>query len=88
MCYQKKIGRYPTSLDEVVAAGYLQKLPMDPYSDKPLIYEKTKDSFVLYSIGLNFKDDGGEPGKSSAGRVRKWSDNGDTLFWPTPKIDN
>jgi len=88
MRYQKKIGRYPTSLDEVVAAGYLEKLPMDPYGDKPLIYEKTKDSFVLYSIGLNFKDDGGEPGKSSAGRLRKWSDNGDTVFWPVPKIDN
>lgn len=88
MRYQKKIGRYPTSLDEVGAAGYLEKLPMDPYGDKPLIYEKTKDSFVLYSIGLNFKDDGGEPGKSSVGRLRKWSDNGDTVFWPAPKIDN
>ena len=73
---------YPATLDELVAAGYLKALPRDPYSDKPLVYERTDDDFVLYSVGPNFSDDGGKPGTDSRGRVSKWRDNGDTVFWP------
>jgi hypothetical protein len=76
---------YPATLDELLAAGYLKELPIDPYSDKPLIYRRTDDDFVLYSVGPNFTDDGGEPGKDRLGQVRSWRDNGDTLFWPLPK---
>ena len=73
---------YPVTLGELVGAGYLKELPIDPYSDKPLIYRRTDDDFVLYSVGPNFTDDGGEPGKDRLGQVRSWRDNGDTLFWP------
>ena len=74
--------QYPASLSELVAAGYLRELPMDPYSDKPLVYRRTDDDFVLYSVGPNFTDDGGVSGKDRQGQPRKWTDNGDTLFWP------
>ena len=77
-------NEYPANLDELVTAGYLKELPMDPYTDKPLIYKKTDDNFTLYSVGPNFKDDGGESGKDDKGRVKKWRDNGDTVFWPVP----
>ncbi len=77
---------YPARLDELVAAGYLKELPMDPYSDKPLVYKRIDDDFVLYSVGPNFTDDGGEPGKSSRGRITKWADNGDTVFWPRSEL--
>jgi competence protein ComGC len=77
-------NEYPANLDELVAAGYLKELPTDPYTDKPLVYKKTDDNFTLYSVGPNFKDDGGEAGKDRKGRVKKWSDNGDTVFWPVP----
>lgn len=77
--------KYPEKLDELVAAGYLKELPMDPFSDKPLVYKKTDDNFILYSVGPNFKDDGGQPGKDDEGRVKKWMDNGDTVFWPVQK---
>jgi hypothetical protein len=76
---------YPVSLNELVAVGYLKELPMDPYSDKPLIYKRTDDDFVLYSVGPNFTDDGGVSGKDREGQPRSWRDNGDTLFWPLPK---
>ncbi|MCJ7730116.1 MAG: hypothetical protein MUO27_09610, partial [Sedimentisphaerales bacterium] len=75
-------NEYPANLDELIAAGYLKELPADPFSDKPLVYKKTDDDFTLYSVGSNFKDDGGESGKDSKGRARKWMDNGDTVFWP------
>ena len=78
-------NEYPANLDELIAAGYLKELPADPFSDKTLVYKKTGDDFTLYSVGFNFKDDGGESGKDSYGRPTKWRDNGDTVFWPVPK---
>jgi len=76
---------YPAGLNELVAAGFIKELPMDPYSDKSLVYNKTDDDFILYSVGPNFTDDGGEPGKDTKGRISKWRDNGDTVFWPVPE---
>jgi len=78
-------NQYPANLDELVKAGFLDELPMDAFSDKPLVYKKTDDDFILYSVGFNFTDEGGEYGKDRYGNVRKWSDNGDTVFWPVIK---
>jgi hypothetical protein len=55
-------GHLPNKLDELINAGYLQKLPADPYNDKPLIYKVEGENFKIYSIGNNFKDDGGKGG--------------------------
>jgi len=77
--------QYPAALGELVTAGFLNELPMDPWSDKPLVYKKTDDDFILYSVGYNFTDDGGEYGKDRNGNFRQWRDNGDTVFWPVPK---
>jgi len=78
---------YPPTLDELVAAGYLKELPLDPYSDKPFVYKRIGDDFTLYSLGPNFTDDSGTPGTDSRGRVGKWRDNGDTVFGPVPKTE-
>jgi len=80
--YKKAHGDYPENLDQLLEADLLSKLPMDPYSDKPLIYKKTDDNFLLYSIGENFKDEGGEVFRDDNGRARKWPDEGDAVFWP------
>jgi hypothetical protein len=61
---------------------------MDPFSDKPLIYRRTGDNFILYSLGPNFEDDGGKPATDSKGRPKKWLDNGDTVFWPLLEIQS
>ena len=55
--HKKDSGRYPQNLNQLVTAGYLKQLPMDSFSDKPLVYKKTDDNFVLYSVGPNFTDD-------------------------------
>ena len=83
--YKKDTGRYPQNLNQLVTAGYLKQLPIDSFSDKPLVYKKTDDNFILYSVGPNFTDDGGEPGKDKRGRIKNWTDNGDTVFWPMPE---
>jgi len=65
-------GEYPSELSELVTEGFLKEVPMDPYSDKPLVY----------NVGPDFTDDAGRPGRDKRGRPKDWTDNGDTLFWP------
>jgi hypothetical protein len=83
--YKNAHGDYPESLDRLLEVDLLKKLPMDPYSDQPLIYKTTDGDFILYSVGPNFKDDGGQVGRDDRGRVRQWADEGDVIFWPLPK---
>lgn len=80
--FEKETGRWPHNWDELLEKGYLKTIPMDPYSDAPLVYKKTEDSFTLYSIGLNFTDDGGTPGTDKNGKKRQWGEHGDRIFWP------
>jgi hypothetical protein len=82
MRHDKDKGLYPAGLDELVAAGYLKKPPMDPYSDGPLVYKRTDDGFLLYSFGTNLRDDGGRFGQGKDGKPRMWADDGDWVFWP------
>jgi hypothetical protein len=79
-------NQYPAALDELTAAGLLKDLPKDPYSDKSLVYKKKDDDFTLYSIGPNFKDDGGEVFMKD-GNPRRWGTDeaGDIVFWPVAK---
>ncbi|MHC4534270.1 MAG: hypothetical protein ACYS6K_09985 [Planctomycetota bacterium] len=81
---------YPTTLDELLEAGNLKELPIDPYSNKALIYRQTGDNFVLYSIGRNFKDDGGKVYEKD-GDAQRWGargvrEGGDAVFWPVAKL--
>ena len=82
--YHKKHGEYPASLSALVEDGLLRQLPMDPYSDKTLVYRRTEGGFILYSVGLNLTDDGGVPGTKD-GKYTVWTDNGDVIFWPVRK---
>ena len=83
--YNGDTGRYPQNLNQLVTAGYLKQLPIDSFADKPLSYRKTDDDFILYSVGPNFTDDGGQYSRDSKGRIKNWLDNGDAVFWPVPK---
>jgi len=85
--YEKDNGSYPNDLQQLITAGYLRQLPMDSFSDKPLVYRKTDDDFILYSVGPNFTDEGGEYSRNSKGQIKNWLDNGDTVFWPLPESD-
>jgi len=81
--YKQSIGSCPENLEDLIAAGYLTKLPMDPYSDKPLVYMRIGDDFTLYSFGVDFDDDGGI--HSKWGQAEQ---GGDQVFWPIEKTDN
>jgi hypothetical protein len=83
--YKQDKGQYPESLDELRTAGFIKAVPIDPWSDKSLVYKKTDAGFTLYSVGMNFKDDGGKMGIDNDGKPRSWSENGDAVFWPVIK---
>jgi len=83
--YERQYGFYPENLDELVKAKLLKAVPIDPFSNKPLRYKKTDDSFILYSVGLDFKDNGGVLGTYTNGKKWMWADEGDAVFWPVQK---
>ena len=58
--YRLAHGEYPAALDTLVPQ-FIQKLPRDIINGEPLIYRRTDDgSFILYSVGWNETDDGGQ----------------------------
>jgi hypothetical protein len=83
--YKQEKKGYPAGLELLVEAGFLKEIPMDPYSNKSLVYRKTDDGFTLYSVGLNFVDDGGVRGKDRKGKPTDWGQDGDFVFWPVQK---
>jgi len=80
--YHADNGAYPEGLKRLVEAGYLPVIPMDPFSDGPLIYRRVADEFQLYSVGRDFIDGGGVCGVDDDGKPRPWAENGDQVFWP------
>ena len=80
--HEKEMGTLPDSLERLVESGYLREIPMDPFTDGPLVYKRLNDGFTLYSVGLNFTDNGGEHGTNNRGRAKMWGVNGDAVFWP------
>jgi hypothetical protein len=56
--YQRDHGSYPKKLDDL-APKYLANIPPDLFTSKPLVYRPGEKSYLLYSFGVNGKDDGG-----------------------------
>lgn len=50
---------YPQALDELVPQ-YLPAIPLDRFTTKPLVYQPRENGFLIYSIGANGIDDGGQ----------------------------
>jgi hypothetical protein len=80
--FEKEYGRLPEDWTEAFEKGYLHTIPMDPYSNAPLVYKKSEDKFMLYSIGMDLADDGGVPGTGTDGKPRQIAEKGDWIFWP------
>lgn len=56
--YRAEDGAYPEKLDALVP-NVLPKVPLDLYHEKPFLYKRDGDGYVLYSAGPNgFDDDG------------------------------
>jgi hypothetical protein len=59
--YQLKHGYYPADLNSLVPE-FVPAVPLDPVDGQPLRYRPNADeTFLLYSVGENGVDDGGDP---------------------------
>jgi hypothetical protein len=65
--YQAQHGQYPDSLKALPKAPTGPDV-RDPFSLKPLLYQRTKSGFVLYSLGPDRRDDEGVPNEDDQGR--------------------
>ncbi len=75
-------GSYPENFGQLISEGYLKELPIDPFSDKPLVYRQEDDTFILYSYGKDFDDDGGQYSEWGQSRY-----GGDQVFWPVESTE-
>lgn len=64
---QAATGRYPERLETLVDE-YIPAVPVDPFTGEALHYKLTEEGFVLYSVGVDLADDGGDPRKDLAVR--------------------
>jgi hypothetical protein len=56
--YRQQNGRYPENLQE--ADALLDRgLPGDPFSEQPFVYRREGGGYLLYSVGVNGRDDNG-----------------------------
>jgi hypothetical protein len=57
--YRRDHGRWPDTLDTLVPK-YLGAVPADPQDGKPLRFKQGPDGVVIYWVGPDGKDDGGQ----------------------------
>jgi len=85
--FQLRHGRYPINLEELVPE-FLSAVPIDPMIDKPLSYRPDpQETFLLYSVGQDGHDDGGDPACPPGIRSASFywqNDHARDWVWPRP----
>jgi hypothetical protein len=71
-----KAGQPPATLEELVPE-FLESVPIDPFDGQPLRYRLSEKGYVVYSVSLNLKDDGGTYGQRGSRRDPR---SGDWVF--------
>jgi hypothetical protein len=82
--YRLAHGLFPETLDALVPQ-FIGKLPNDVIDGQPLHYKRLPgDQYLLYSIGWNEKDDGGQIAMTANG-VNQNIDEGDWVWFSQPQ---
>jgi hypothetical protein len=58
-CFHAEHGRWPGELKEL-CPSLLKEIPADRFSASPLVYRPSEKGYLLYSVGKNLRDDGGQ----------------------------
>jgi hypothetical protein len=56
--YKNLHGDFPETLSEL-SPEILKKIPVDPFTGQPLIYKRRDSGIMVFSVGSNLRDDGG-----------------------------
>lgn len=78
--------RNPPASLEKLKPSFLSDMPMDPYDRKPLRYFVDGEDWVLYSIGENVDDDGGQVEIGQPGKEIRSIFDGADIVWPRPAL--
>lgn len=88
--YQLKHGNYPPTLNSLTPE-FISAVPLDAVDGKPLRYRPNADgTFLLYSVGENGKDNGGDPSleKGVASSNYGWQNiHALDWVWPQPATE-
>jgi hypothetical protein len=98
--YRRQHGQYPQSVQEL-APALLPAVPLDRITGDPVKYRLVNGKPIVYSVGVDRKDDGGCPPEGKAmdwpaaacwpeptdGEPRKIA-SGDWILYPMPKSDD
>lgn len=57
--FRLREGEFPTRLQDLVP-DFLDEVPTDPFSGKAMLMTETEQGIVIYSVGENGTDDGGQ----------------------------
>ena len=68
--YRRQFGRVPERLEQLVP-DFLTQLPIDPFDGQALRYVLQRDRYLLYSIGEDRVDNGGQGESAARHRVRR-----------------
>ena len=82
--YQLRHGIYPEDLT-ALTPGFLAAVPRDPVDGQPLRFRREgENSFLLYSVGENAEDDGGNPMSANPNSKSLGMRAGRDWVWPQP----
>jgi hypothetical protein len=85
--YQLRHAAYPREL-AALTPDFVAEIPRDPMDGKPLHYRLNSDgTYVLYSVGDDGKDDGGDVSPATPSKTATWLQGRDWV-WPLPASDD
>jgi len=70
---------------DALVPQFLSRVPHDVIDGQPLRYHRTADQFVLYSVGWNERDDGGQIAWTSDKPQRIDDMRGDWVWFSQPQ---
>jgi hypothetical protein len=86
--YELRHHQFPTTLDQLTP-DLLPSVPIDCMDGQPLRYRLNYDgTFLLYSVGENGVDDGGDPTNPDSGSSSFYWQRGRDWVWPQPATED
>lgn len=81
--YQLRHGNYPADLKALIPE-FLRQVPIDLMDGQPLRYHRKPDGkFLLYSVGEDGEDNGGDAAEIAGSKSKGWLKGHDAV-WPQP----
>jgi hypothetical protein len=81
--YRQEHDAWPASLETLVQGGQLKAVPLDPFDGQPLRYKRLADGVLVYSVGHDRADDGGNIDRTNP--IGLGVDLGFRLYDPTAR---